>query len=72
MRNRAIKGMFYIEEKYRCLLENQNIIVFDDFMTSCSTLNKIANVLKDNGASRLINWVLLRTSRPTQPRAQHV
>jgi len=72
MRNRAIKGMFYIEEKYRCLLENKNIIVFDDFMTSCSTLNKIASVLKDNGASRLINWVLLRTSRPTQPRAQHV
>ena len=72
MRNRVIKGMFYIEEKYRCLLENQNIIVFDDFMTSGSTLNKIASVLKDNGASRLINWVLLRTSRPTQPRAQHV
>ena len=72
MRNSAIKGMFLYQRKYRCLLENHNIIVFDDFMTSGSTLNKIASVLKDNGASRLINWVLLRTSRPTQPRAQHV
>ena len=72
MRISAIQGMFYIEEKYRCLLENQNIIVFDDVMTSGSTLNEIAAVLKDNGASRVINWVLLRTSRPTQPRAQHV
>jgi len=72
MRNSAIQGMFYIEEKYRYLLENQNIIVFDDVMTSGSTLNEIATVLKDNGASRVINWVLLRTSRPTQPRAQHV
>jgi ComF family protein len=72
MRNSAIQGMFYIDRKYIPAIENQNIIVFDDVMTSGSTLNEIATVLKDNGASRVINWVLLRTSRPTQPRAQHV
>jgi len=35
-------------------------------MTSGATLNEIARVLKDNGASRVINWVLLRALRPTQ------
>jgi predicted amidophosphoribosyltransferase len=64
--------MLYIDEKYLHILKHQNIIVFDDVMTSGSTLNEIASVLKDNGASRVINWVLLRTSRPRQPRAQHV
>ena len=72
MRSRAIQGMFYIEEKYRPTIENQTIIVFDDVMTSGATLNEIAGVLKDNGASRVINWVLLRTPRPAQLRAQHV
>ena len=72
VRSQAIQGMFYIEEKYRDLLKNQNIIVFDDVMTSGATLNEIARVLKDNGASRVINWVLLRTPKPAQPRAQDV
>jgi len=72
MRNSAIQGMLYVEEKYRCLVKKQSIIVFNDLMTSGLTLNEITNVLKDNSASRVINWVLLRTVRPTQPRAQHV
>ena len=68
----AIRGMFYISDQYQSILENQTIIVFDDVMTSGATLNEIARVLKDNGASRVINWVLLRTARPAQPKAQHV
>ena len=72
IRNSAIQGMFYIDEKYLYTPQHQNIIIFDDVITSGSTLNEIASVLKDNGASRVINWVLLRTSRPTQPRAQYV
>jgi predicted amidophosphoribosyltransferase len=39
--------------------------VFDDVMTSGATLNEIARVLKDNGVSRVINWVLLRTLYPS-------
>jgi len=72
IRTHATQGMFYIEEKYLHALKNQTIIIFDDVMTSGSTLNEIARVLKDNGVSRVINWVLLRTPRPIQPRAQHV
>jgi ComF family protein len=65
-RHKAIQDMFYINPQYRRHLESATVIVFDDVMTSGATLNEIARVLKDNGASRVINWVLLRTLRPTQ------
>ena len=64
-RQLAIKEMFYVEEKYTDNLRDKTIIVFDDVMTSGATLNEIARVLKDNGAYRVINWVLLRAVRPT-------
>lgn len=64
-RKAAIQGVFYIPGKYQSILENQTVIVFDDVMTSGATLNEIAYVLKDNGVSRVINWVLLRTGRPS-------
>ena len=64
-RHLLIQGMFYIEPMYLELLENKVVIVFDDVMTSGATLNEIASALKDNGVSRVINWVLLRTSRST-------
>jgi ComF family protein len=65
-RYKAIRDMFYVNPKYRGYLEAATVIVFDDVMTSGATLNEIARVLKDNGVSRVINWVLLRTLRPTQ------
>jgi ComF family protein len=63
-RQEAIQGMFYIEASYIQVLQNKTVIVFDDVMTSGATLNEIARVLKDNGVSRVINWVLLRAARP--------
>ena len=63
-RRSAIQDMFYIEPKYIEDLRDQTIIVFDDVMTSGATLNEIARVLKDNGVSRVINWVVLRAARP--------
>ena len=64
-RQLAIRGMFYINPQYQGQLESAVVIVFDDVMTSGATLNEIAHVLKDNGASRVINWVLLRTMHPS-------
>ena len=61
----AIQGMFYINPQYQGCLESASVIVFDDVMTSGATLNEIARVLKDNGVSRVINWVLLRTLYPS-------
>jgi ComF family protein len=54
-RHLAIQGMFYIKEHYIQHLAHKTVIVFDDVMTSGATLNEIARVLKDNGASRVIN-----------------
>ncbi len=70
-RHLSIKGMFYIEAKYIEQIQNKTVIVFDDVMTSGATLNEIARVLKDNGVSRVINWVLLRAARPIE-RVQYV
>ena len=70
-RQLAIQGMFYIHPQYQRRLQSASVIVFDDVMTSGATLNEIARVLKDNGASRVINWVLLRTLRQSQ-RSEHV
>ena len=63
-RRSAIQDMFYIETKYIESLRGQTVVVFDDVMTSGATLNEIARVLKDNGVSRVINWVVLRAARP--------
>ena len=67
----AIQDMFYINPQHQRQLESASVIVFDDVMTSGATLNEIARILKDNGVSRVINWVLLRTLRPSQ-RSEHV
>ncbi len=63
-RHLAIQGMFYVEEHDIHQLQGKTVIVFDDVMTSGATLNEIARILKDNGVSRVINWVLLRAARP--------
>lgn len=64
-RQLAIQGMFYINPKYKGCLESARVIVFDDVMTSGATLNETARILKDNGTSHVINWVLLRAMRPS-------
>jgi len=63
-RRSAIQDMFYIEAKYIDSLRGKSVVVFDDVMTSGATLNEIARVLKDNGVSRVMNWVVLRAARP--------
>ena len=63
IRQSNIRGAFYLEKDAHVLLKNKSVIVFDDVMTSGATLDEIARILKDNGVSRVINWVLLRTSK---------
>jgi ComF family protein len=58
-----IQDSFYLESKAIPLLRNQSVVVFDDVMTSGATLDEIARVLKDNGVSRVTNWVLLRATK---------
>jgi predicted amidophosphoribosyltransferase len=63
IRQSNIRGTFYLKKDALTLLKNKSVIVFDDVMTSGATLDEIARILKDNGVSRVINWVLLRTSK---------
>jgi ComF family protein len=72
LRSQAVYEMFYLEKSYLKQLQNSNVIVFDDVITTGATLHEIARILKENGATRVTNWVLLRTPRPTSSRAQHV
>ena len=39
----------------------RRIALVDDVMTTGATLNEIASVLKEAGASRVVNWVVART-----------
>jgi ComF family protein len=62
-RQAAIRGMYYIDDKYLDCLANKTVVIFDDVMTSGATLNEIARILKMSGVSHVINWVLLRTTK---------
>jgi ComF family protein len=56
-RQRNVRGAF------RCTRSaaGWRIALVDDVMTTGATLNEIASVLKDAGASRVVNWVVART-----------
>lgn len=63
-RQTALRDAFYIHPKALAKIRNKSIVVFDDVMTTGSTLQEIATLLKDNGARSVVNWVVLRTLRP--------
>jgi ComF family protein len=60
----ALRGAFYIHPDALPTIQNKSIVVFDDVMTTGSTLHEIATLLKDNGARSVVNWVVLRALRP--------
>jgi ComF family protein len=63
-RQTALRHAFYIRPQALAKIQNKSIVVFDDVMTTGSTLHEIATLLKDNGARSVVNWVVLRTLRP--------
>ena len=63
IRQANIRDAFYLERDSLSLLQNKSVIIFDDVMTSGATLDEIARILKDNGVLRVMNWVLLRTTK---------
>jgi predicted amidophosphoribosyltransferase len=67
MRGRHLKQTFFLDEVELCKiggLENKRVGVVDDLMDSGATLNAIATILKENGASWVSNWIILRTPSP--------
>lgn len=63
-RQAALRHAFYIRPEMQEKIHNKSILVFDDVMTTGSTLHEIAVLLKDNGARSVVNWVVLRTLSP--------
>jgi ComF family protein len=63
-RQTALRHAFYIHPEALPKIQNKLIVVFDDVMTTGSTLHEIATLLKDNGARSVVNWVVLRALRP--------
>jgi ComF family protein len=63
-RQTALRHAFYIHPEALPKIQNKSIVVFDDVMTTGSTLHEIAGLLKDNGARSVENWVVLRALRP--------
>jgi predicted amidophosphoribosyltransferase len=52
---------FKVNPKSLNRIDNKNILIVDDVMTTGATLNVMAKVLKDFGAQSVHNWVILRT-----------
>ena len=59
-RQRNVRGAFAFEGN----LAGQSIFVVDDVMTTGSTVNEIARVLKQAGAARVHNLIVARTPLP--------
>jgi ComF family protein len=63
-RQLALQNAFYMNPGAIQWIQGKSIIVFDDVMTTGSTLHEIATLLKSNGARSVTNWVVLRTLGP--------
>lgn len=66
-RTEALRELFYLNDQY---LEGQSdyfygkrIAVVDDFMNTGATFEAISALLKENGASWVSNWVILRVPK---------
>ncbi len=55
-----VKGAFRLNPKYRSLVQDKNIVLIDDVMTSGATLNECARVLNIAGAQRVEVLTLAR------------
>ena len=67
MRTQFLKEVFYLNDSELEKiggLSGKRIGVVDDFMNTGATLSAIAALLKENGASWVSNWIILRTPSP--------
>jgi ComF family protein len=60
-RRRNVRGAFAVERAAQAQLAGRTLVVIDDVMTSGSTLDEVARVLRRAGAERVINAVVART-----------
>jgi ComF family protein len=56
-----VRGAFIVPEAARAALAGRRVVVVDDVMTTGSTLDEIARLLRDAGAAHIVNAVVART-----------
>lgn len=61
-RKNNLKSAFRINEKYKNLLKNKNILIVDDVLTTGATADECAKILKKNGANRVFVGTIARTT----------
>ncbi len=49
-----VKGAFEINTDYFEKIKDKNLIVFDDIVTTGSTINEVIRILKENGAGKIL------------------
>ncbi len=62
-RLKNVKGVFAVTEKYAALVANKHILLVDDVITTGSTVESCATVLKKAGAREISVLTLARTVR---------
>ena len=60
LRQQNVLSIFKINENFKSIIKNKNIILVDDVFTTGSTLNECAKILKQNGAKTIIAICLAR------------
>lgn len=61
-RQENLQKSFYVNKKYTDKIQNKNILLVDDIVTTCSTVNSCAKVLKQAGAKKVFVISIARTS----------
>jgi len=56
-REKNVKGVFRLTEN----VKNKKVLIFDDIFTTGSTVNEIAKVLKENGATKVFVYTVAYT-----------
>ena len=61
-RQENLQQSFYINKKYADIIKSKNILLVDDIVTTCATVNSCAKVLKQAGAKKVFVISVARTS----------
>ena len=60
-REKAVKGLFSADEKHKGEIDGKTILLCDDIITTGSTLNECARILKDSGAKYVFCFTIAST-----------
>jgi competence protein ComFC len=61
-REKNLKTAFALNEKYRQIVKNKNILLLDDVMTTGATLQNCAKILKKSGAAKITVFTIAKTT----------